>query len=238
MAENWSEQGVFLKTMAVRRTARVAIAGGGPGMSELWIVCHGYGQLAARFITRFAGIATPERRVIAPEALSRFYVEKGAGFHGQSSQVGASWMTSEWREDEIADYIAYLDAVYDDACAANPRDSFALRVLGFSQGTSTVARWLAAGHAKADQLILWAGSIPLELTPEGAARIKGIGRPILLVVGDEDQFITSKVLESQLSALRELGLDVELKRFSGGHDIDQKTLASIAEDLSRGWHKH
>lgn len=235
MDESVSEQGVIIRQMPVARTARVAVAGGGPEMRELWIVCHGYGQLASRFIARFAGIAGPHRRIVAPEALSRFYVERGAGFHGPSSQVGASWMTSEGRTDEIADYIAYLDAVYDAECAAKPRDTFSLRVLGFSQGTSTVSRWLAAGHAKADQLILWAGSIPPELSADEAARIKAIGRPILLVAGDEDQFITSKVLESQLSALRELGLDAELKRFPGGHEIDPATLASIAgEWVSEG----
>lgn len=197
-------------------------------MREVWIVCHGYAQLANRFIERFRCIAAPERLVVAPEALSRFYSDREGGFHGPASQVGASWMTSEDRSNEITDYISYLDALYDEVFSTIPRQSVSLRVLGFSQGTSTAARWLAKGRAKADQVILWAGSIPPELSAEEAKRLNADGRPVLLIAGSRDQFITSKVKEAQLAALEKLGVAVELREFDGGHAIDSATLTGIA----------
>ncbi|MDQ6717353.1 MAG: hypothetical protein M3Z17_03270, partial [Gemmatimonadota bacterium] len=105
----------LLKNIVVPRTARYAVLGEpGPDLKEVWVVCHGYAQLAQRFIERFRSIASIERLIVAPEALSRFYADRGGGFHGPSSQVGASWMTSEDRESEITDCIAYLDAVHDE----------------------------------------------------------------------------------------------------------------------------
>src|ERR1051325_10016453 len=50
------------------------------------------------------------RRLVAPEGLSRFYLSERA----TERRVGASWMTREDRLAEIADYLGYLDAVYDD----------------------------------------------------------------------------------------------------------------------------
>src|SRR5262245_60478000 len=94
--------------LTVRRTARYYTMGGeGGALRDVWMVCHGYGQVAARFARHFNGIATPERLLILPEALSRFYIDVAA-----REVVGASWMTREHRQAEIADYVAYLDAVY------------------------------------------------------------------------------------------------------------------------------
>jgi predicted esterase len=224
-----------IRHIAVTRTARYATLGEfGPELREVWIVCHGYAQLAERFIERFRPIATAARLIVAPEALSRFYAERSSGIHGPSSQVGATWMTSEDRENEIADYVSYLDAVYDEIFREIPRDSVSLRVLGFSQGVSTVTRWIAAGHAKADQVIAWAGSLAPELTREGAARLNGSGRPILIVAGSEDPFITPKVLDVQTDALAKLGVAAEVRRFAGPHEIDGVLLAGIAEDFRVG----
>jgi predicted esterase len=223
-----------VRHIRVERTARYLVLGEiGPKITDVWIVCHGYAQLATRFIERFRGIAAPNRLIVAPEGVSRFYSDRASGFHGPSAQVGASWMTSEDRENEIADYIRYLDAVYDELFALLPRGSVTLRVLGFSQGASTVARWIASGHAMADQVIIWAGSIPPELSREGAGKLVAGGRPLLLVAGDADQFITTKVLEGQVATLGALGVMTEIQRFSGGHDIDHESLIRITEDSAQ-----
>ena len=47
------------------------------------------------------------RVLVAPEGLSRFYVNATHGL------VGASWMTREDRQHEIDDYVGYLDAIYN-----------------------------------------------------------------------------------------------------------------------------
>src|SRR5688572_17903685 len=93
----------------VRRSARFYTLGDpGPELKECWLVCHGYGQLAGRFAQSFAHITSPQRCLIFPEGLSRFYLDDE-----MRHKVGASWMTKEDREAEMADYVAYLDAVYE-----------------------------------------------------------------------------------------------------------------------------
>ncbi len=48
-------------------------------------------------------------------------------------------MTKEDRENEIADYVDFLDAVFGEVVTPGAR----VTVLGFSQGVATAARWLA-----------------------------------------------------------------------------------------------
>ena len=62
---------VSVRRLDVRRSARYYEMGD-RSSAENWIVLHGYGQLAANFIQRFEPVASG-RRIIAPEALSRFY---------------------------------------------------------------------------------------------------------------------------------------------------------------------
>ena len=90
--------------LAVERTARYWTLGD-ESADDVWIVLHGYNQLARRFIRRFTGIAGPDRFVVAPGALSRFYVVAEPGRHTGSSLVGASWMTRE----DLLDRVAVID---------------------------------------------------------------------------------------------------------------------------------
>jgi len=219
---------IGIRRIAVRKTARYALLGEpASDISDVWFVCHGYGQLAPRFISRFEPIASPGRLIVAPEALSRFYPERTAGHHGTGSQAGASWMTSEDRETEIADYVEYLNAVYDMVTADLGGRKFTVRALGFSQGASTVARWIATGQVTADQVILWAGSVPPELTPDNARRLAA-RNPLMLVVGDRDPFITNQLLDAQLAVISKLGVPYELRRFAGGHEVEPAPLVALA----------
>src|SRR4051812_39870086 len=61
--------------LVVPKQARYAIMGSFEGeLSEVWIVCHGHGQLATRFLSRFLPLERADRLFIAPEALSRYYL--------------------------------------------------------------------------------------------------------------------------------------------------------------------
>ena len=221
------ELGASMHHISVRRTARYAVIGEpGPHIRDVWLVCHGHAQLAKKFIERFRPIQAAHRLIVAPEALNRYYLE--SGFHGASSRVGATWMTTEDRDAEIADYIAYLNEVHAEMFLSVPRAQCTLKVLGFSQGVATAARWVAAGKAHPDQVILWAGSLPAELTSTGAAHFNDGGRPLLIVAGEQDEYITSKVIAGQVATLRALGVTVEVTPFHGGHEIDAKTLLGVA----------
>ena len=197
-------------------------------LKEVWIVCHGHGQLAARFLSRFVPLERDDRLFIAPEALSRFYLTNTPnGVHRPDSPIGATWMTREDREAEIEDQVAYLDLIYDEIFSQVGRGRVRLWVLGFSQGVATVIRWLARARTSPDRVVLWAGMIPPELDAR-AARALWARAPVTMVVGSTDEFATPKVVAAQEAKLRELGVAFTSIGFDGGHDLSGDTLVEIA----------
>lgn len=209
--------------LRVPRSARYYTLGGegGAAAGEVWVACHGYGQLAARFARHFAGLAGPDRLIVVPEGLSRFYVDDAAREH-----VGASWMTREDRLAEIADYVDYLDAVY--AAAADPgRRDVRVTALGFSQGASTASRWAALGRTAVSRLVLWGGELPPDLDL-AAARERFAALDVILVRGATDALITAKVVDSAARRLAEQGVRHRRVDFSGAHELDAATLAALA----------
>jgi len=194
----------------------------------VWIVCHGYGQLARAFLASFERVASPTRLLVAPEALSRFYLDRSALPNDQPPRVGATWMTREDRDHEIADQVAYLDALHDLVRPAAPA-AVRLRVLGFSQGVATVARWLALGRARADELILWAGAFPPDVELTGFARRLGPAS-VVLVAGARDELASWTAADSQLQRFTDAGVSARLVAFEGGHRLDDATLDQLAAD--------
>jgi predicted esterase len=207
-----------------RRARYYTIGASGGAVREVWFVLHGYGQLAASFLRSFEALAGGHRLVVAPEALSRFYLKAGLG------AVGATWMTREDRQSEIEDYVRYLDALYDHLVASPDgvpeRDPVAVQVLGFSQGTATACRWAALGRARIDRLVLWAGDVPPDLDLE---KHRGVlaGARLTLVVGSEDQYIDEHRLQLEQARLRAHGIPYELLRFDGPHRLDEATLQRL-----------
>jgi len=207
--------------VSVPRTARFFTLGDEHGaQDDVWFVLHGYGQLAGRFLRHFTALDDGSRRIVAPEGLSRFYLETG-----RNDNIGASWMTREDRLAEIADYVRYLEAVYALVGAGVAR---AVTVFGFSQGTATAARWLAQGGARAQRLILWGGEIPPDLDL-ATARERWSGTTLTLVAGSTDRFITPKVLARDEARLQEHGIAYRVERFEGGHEIVPEVLQRVVE---------
>ena len=220
--------------IVVPRSARYYTLGATHGFPrELWIVCHGYGQLAGRFIEQFKPIDDGTRLIVAPEALSRFYLDPIAERLGQRDpRVGATWMTREDRESEIADQCTYLDLVTAEVrqhlAGASPR----LVVFGFSQGTATVCRWLAASEFRADHLVLWAGGIPPELDLAAwATQLRGAS--ITLVAGDTDRMVSPEAVAREAERLSTAGVAFHAHRFAGEHRVDGDALLAVAEGLQR-----
>jgi len=222
--------------LSVTRTARYYTVGGeGSDASEtheLWIACHGYGQLAARFLEPFVPLATPWRRIVAPEGLSRFYLERSRVGVNTDAGVGATWMTREDREHEIVDQIAYLDALLDQLLPATPASRVRLRVLGFSQGVATVSRWLARGRrVRPDQVILWAGSFPSDVdVSQLAGRLAGAA--VIFAVGTRDELASWASADVQVDRFSAAGIDARLVTFDGGHRMDTATLTALAGEVS------
>ena len=212
----------------VTRTARYYTLGGDVAAPrEVWFACHGYGQLAAYFARNFAPLDDGTRVVVVPEALSRFYFGDPRGPHSADSLVGATWMTREDREREIEDHVAYLDALYARVRGEPGRAQAPVTVLGFSQGVATACRWLARGAARADRLVLWGGRLPADLFPLAAGSPLRSVR-LTVVVGDQDEWATPAVVAEQETLLRAAGLAYDVRRFSGGHAMDEAVLRQLA----------
>jgi predicted esterase len=191
---------------------------------EVWLACHGYGQLAERFARGLAPLLGPGRAVVAPEGLHRFYLDP----HDRPAaerRVGATWMTREDRETDIADTNAYLDAVAAAIHVPSPRARIA--TLGFSQGCATVARWAAASGIPLARIVLWGSGLPHDLDWERAVpRFRTI--PLTFVIGEQDGYLTPERIAEQEQALRARDVEYEVLRYPGGHHLDAPTLRAIA----------
>ena len=205
----------------VTRTARYFTLGDPATAGHVWFAIHGYGQLAATFLTHLATLNAPSRLLVAPEALSRFYLSEGTG------PPGASWMTKEDREHEIQDYVSFLDQVSAEIrsrCPAGTR----FYGFGFSQGVATLGRWFDRGTARLDGFCLWAGTLPQEMVL--AQRHPALdGQPIALVLGQRDKYLDQDWLDNETRRVSSAGAS-EVRQFSfdGGHRLDRTVLAQVA----------
>lgn len=214
--------------IAVRRTARYYLLGEmSPAVEDVWFVCHGYGQLAGDFVKEFECIADPKRLIVAPEALSRYYIPSAPGFHGPESKVGATWMTREDREAEIADYISYLDDLYAEVMSQIGKRQVRVTVLGFSQGGATANRWVTRGKVRADRLLMWGCLLASDSDLNEAAEFFKTVR-LTLVYGTRDQFAATKMIEEYEKLLAGKSVPYELRTFEGGHRMDRETLKELA----------
>ncbi len=183
---------------------------------SIWFVLHGYGQLAKNFINQFEKLDSEELFVIAPEALSRFYLNGGYG------EIGANWMTKEDRENEIYDYVNYLDELYSSIIKSNDVRNCKIHALGFSQGVATLSRWAVLGKSNFDRLIFWAGEVDKELD---YSKFRDIS--VLLIFGNRDHYFVGDSYKFQLSIFDKFGVKYNIHIFDGGHEVDTKVLRKI-----------
>jgi predicted esterase len=198
------------------RTARIYTEG--KPVKNIWLIAHGYGMLAEFFIKKFSILDPEENFFVVPEALSRAYLE------GFSGKVGAVWMTSEDRENEISDYIQYLDSVYDHFVSPHLSDQVKVIAFGFSQGSTTMARWANANPERFDRLIVWGGSVPEDVLTDLHIAHKRID----ICLGDNDPFIPAdRVSEYQLRAEKLLP-KAQFHLYKGGHQLEDHLLKRLA----------
>ena len=211
----------------VSRTARYLILGTiNSDIRQLWLVCHGYRQLARRFLDRFQELDDGSRVIVAPEGLSRFYLEEN-GVRGLD-KIGATWMTREDRINEISDYVGYLDEVLENVQEELGGPPENLIVLGFSQGVHTACRWVIAGDMPVNKLICW-GAYP----PDDLDRERGPGRltdsVLILVRGLSDRRIMEEDHHMQEERLSKMNIPFRTLTHPGGHDLDPDLLQNLAE---------
>ncbi len=217
--------GAHAHHLTVPRTARFWMLGQpSESVRELWIVLHGYGQLAEYFLRYFAPIAAPDRLIVAPEGLSRYYLD------AQHSRVGASWMTREDRMTEIADQATYLNALYD-RLLLELDPNVTVHVLGFSQGCATAYRWVEAGHPRCDTLTLWGGALPIDPHSAAERHAAFAKKEILLAVGSTDPITTPERIAQHRAELDSAGIVYEVFHYAGGHTIPEEAIIELAARL-------
>lgn len=212
----------------VSRTARYYLSGEpGAKIQDVWFVCHGYGELARDFISEFDPIVTDTRLIVAPEGLSRYYLPSAPGFHSAESKVGVTWMTREDRDHEIADYVAYLDALYDEIFRTVKRENVTVTVVGFSQGGATANRWVTRGRVRTNRLIMWGALLASDADLNHAATFfRDVD--LTIVYGTRDQYADQGMIADYQKLLSEKLIPFKLVTFNGGHRMDRDTLLGLA----------
>src|SRR5215211_5778548 len=220
-------QGPHTHHLRVPRTARYYTLGGSSSAPRaIWFVIHGYGQLAGEFIRYFSDIAAEDVLVVAPEAMNRFYLVSVAKTPARDRAVGATWMTREDRASEIADYVEYLDALFDDVAREAVQSGAQVNVLGFSQGAATATRWVTHGHATLHRLVLWGGLIPPDSALHGGqAALRNL--PLTFVIGDKDHYVDDNLLAAERTRLDAAHVTYDVIRFEGGHNVDRRVFPKL-----------
>jgi predicted esterase len=196
--------------ITVTKTARF-FTEGNPDASEVWILLHGYGMLASKMITYFSELEKKEIFIIAPEGLSRFYWK---GFQGD---VVASWMTKEDRQDEIVDYINYLNKLFIELKLENKK----INILGFSQGVATSSRWLSQVNFNINKLVFWAGEPAYDIDYSYLKNVPNL----YYVYGNQDLFIQEgQILKIQNQFNPYL---FEYINFDGKHELNTIVLTKL-----------
>jgi predicted esterase len=215
--------------LRVQRTARYYTLGGSSAaLRTVWFVLHGYGQLAGEFVRYFSDLAGDDSLVVAPEAMNRFYLVSPDKTPARDRPVGATWMTREDRDSEIADYVEYLDALFDEIAEDAVRAGARVNVIGFSQGTATATRWVTHGRAIVHRLILWGGLIPPETElARGAQALRRV--PLTLVLGSRDHYVSDVMFAAERARLDAAAIPYDVIRFDGGHVITRAVFERLVD---------
>jgi predicted esterase len=183
-------------------------------IQKCWLGLHGYGMLGQYFLPKFEPLFQQDTLVIVPEALSRFYLDP------QYEKVGASWMTKEDRLLDIQEQHLYLNKVYEQF--VKPLKSLEqFNVLGFSQGVATAWRWIQQQKIQVVNLVIWAGSIPLE--PVESFYVE----KLWLVYAEDDPYakwVNPQVVKDWLNSQ---SIDYELIVFKGGHTMPKEVFENL-----------
>lgn len=218
-------------TIEVPRTARYHLLGAAsPPGTELWIVLHGFGQLAGDFVEYFSVLDDGRHVVAAPEALNRYYTQP-VSVPSADRHVGATWMTKEFRDAEIGDYVRYLDMVHAELTAKyRPRRTV---LVGFSQGGATAARWALQGATRFHSVVLWGATLPPDIDL-ASVKERLHGASLRIVIGRTDQYITPAAVAAERLRLDTAGIPYGLLEYDAGHSIKRAVLTRLAEEIAAG----
>lgn len=185
---------------------------------NVWLVFHGIGYLSKYFLKYFKHLDPEENYIIAPQAPSKYYLDKNY------KHVGASWLTKEDTALEIENNMNYIDAIYKTEDLAN---ATRLLIFGYSQGVSMATRWMAKQKISCSDVIMHSGKLPSELEKSDfsfASKTR-----FSLIYGSKDPYIPSNFIEAEKQRLENIfPSNLEILEFEGGHEVNRDLISKFA----------
>lgn len=189
----------------------------------IWLVCHGFGQLAKYFGRRFDVFDLEKHFFIMPQGLSRFYINE------KYQDVGASWISKENREMDLENELNYLEKVFSAETKNVDLSKKKLILFGFSQGATMVARFAFYKKIPFDHLVLWAGGFPTEITKAQTEFTKA-DSDIHLIIGRQDHFYEHLRFDNQIKMASDHFKPPKTTIFEGKHEVKREVLYGIFEE--------
>ena len=91
-----------------------------------------------------------------------------------------------------------------------------------------MCRWVAAGEATVERIILWGSYLPEDFDLDRGPERLGSAE-LILVRGLLDHYISEEAHASQEARLDELGIPFKTITHAGGHELDPALLGQIAD---------
>lgn len=204
-------------TLTVGKTARFCSNTPSGKIKNLWIVIHGYAQLASDFIGEFEFLNDDNTLIIAPEGLSKFYSQ---------GKPAASWMTKEDRENEIKDYLLYLESLTDKLFSNFDLSSSVNSILGFSQGVHTAVRFFTYTNFRFNRLVLCSSDFPKDADFSRLSD-KLHSSELYYIFGTEDKILSDKNFNESRNLLSTNKIIFTEINFPGGHEINPDAVKKV-----------
>ena len=186
---------------------------------NVWIVFHGIGYLSRYFIRQFQPMNPVENYIIAPQAPAKYYKDE------EYKRIGASWLTKENRDVEIENNLKYLDAIMEKE-AIPPTAN--LIFLGYSQGVSIAARWIASRKIVPAHFMIISGAFPKELTVSDFKFLENKTQ-ITHIVGERDPYFEKKNVLLEKEWLQKVLPHIQFIVHPGGHELNLESLPVICD---------
>lgn len=189
---------------------------------KILFAAHGHGQLVEFFGKKLEWIEHPDLFIICPEGLNRYYLK------GYNGRVGSTWMTSQYREDDIVDNHLYLNSLLNQCKAVAPNAE--LHLLGFSQGAQTMSRWAFFEKLKYTSICLWGGRQAHDVDWTTYAK-KSETIPFELRMGDDDEYYGEEKITDWLNQWKDNNTAFRFKLYQGKHRLEKEALLDYAEEV-------
>ena len=186
-------------------------------LKNVWIVIHGYAQLAEEFLAEFEFLDDDSALIVAPEGLSKFYFR---------NKIGASWMTKEDRFNEIEDYLNFLEKLVNQLKNKFDLSDAKFNLLGFSQGVHTATRFFINSGQKFDNLFLCSSDFPKDADFE-KLKTKLEYSNMYFIYGLKDEIVKQERYSESVELLNKSNIDFSIVTFNGGHKIDRESILKL-----------